>query len=76
MEDGMNDCPHVDLRPAVEGDAAVDTLASADTTWDVVREQLDQALPRLTALGARVAVLAPALIGIIDPDSFGRGIGC
>jgi hypothetical protein len=37
---------------------------------------LDQALPRLTALGARVAVLAPALIGIIDPDSFGRGIGC
>lgn len=72
----MNDCPHADLRPAVEGDSTEDTLASATTTWDVVSEQLDRVLPRLTALGTRVAVLAPALVGIIGIDSYGRGIGC
>ena len=72
----MNDCPQADLRPAVEGAPAADMLASADTTWDVVSEQLDQLLPRLTALGTRVAVLAPALVGILGTDSFGRGVGC
>lgn len=72
----MNDCPQTDLRPAVEGDPAADTLASVETTWDVVSEQLDRVLPRLTALGTRVAVLAPALIGIFGSNSFGRGVGC
>lgn len=72
----MNDCPQADLRPVVEDDPATDTLASADTTWDVVSEQLDRVLPRLTALGTQVAVLAPVLIGFLNTDSFGRGVKC
>lgn len=74
----MNDCLQADLRPAVEDDPMAETLASADTTWDVVSEQLDRVLPRLTVLGTRAAVLTPALVGIIGigPDSYGRGIGC
>lgn len=72
----MNDCPQADLRPVVKDDPATDTLASADITWDVVSEQLDRVLPRLTALGTQVAVLAPVLIGFLNTDSFGRGVKC
>lgn len=72
----MNDCPQADLRPAVEGDPVAETLAPTDTTWDAVSEQLERVLPRLTALGTRVAILAPALVGIIGIDGWGRGVKC
>lgn len=72
----MNDRPHSDQRPAAKSAPVGDTSATADATWDVVSRQLDQVLPRLTALGTRAAVLAPALVGIIGIDSWGRGVQC
>jgi hypothetical protein len=72
----MNDRSQSDLSPTVEHALVAGAPTPTDTTWNMVSEQLDQVLPRLTALGTRVAVLAPALVGIIGIDSFGRGIQC
>lgn len=50
--------------------------AVTDTQQQTIHEQFYAVVPRLSAIGARVAVLAPILVGSIIPDSFGRGVAC
>lgn len=72
----MDDQLYAGPSPEVKSDPATDSPSPVDNTWDVVSEQLEQLLPRLVVLSTRVAILAPVLGGIIDIDSFGRGIHC
>lgn len=72
----MRDHSQADLCPTAEVDPVADSPAMADTTWDAVSERLDQLLPCLTSIGTRVAILAPALIGIISTNGYGRGVKC
>lgn len=72
----MPDDPQADVSPSGRPVPVTADLVVTDTNWGAVPDQLIQVFPRLAAIGSRIAVLAPILIGLIDTDSFGRGVGC